>query len=105
MSLDLPAYSRFFNTPLTKIEDKETYAVWDVPVFISNGVEADRTITLVVDPSYEGRPDLISYDYYGTVGYAWVIMAYNNVRNTLNWPKAGDVIRFPIDTEVTRELL
>jgi hypothetical protein len=42
----------------------------------------------------EHRPDLISYDIYGSTQYWWIIMAYNGL-SSINDIKAGDTITFP----------
>lgn len=99
MAIDHPPYSRFKEVPLTVINGIETVGVWEPPKF--DGPD----IILVVDSTYEGRPDKISNDYYETTEYAWVIMTHNNVRNTLNWPKIGEVIKLPSSYAIAKELL
>jgi hypothetical protein len=51
--------------------------------------------TIVVDPKFQYRPDLLSYSLYGNSNYWWVIVLIN--RNQLRDPirnlKAGMVLR------------
>lgn len=39
----------------------------------------DDSVIHVVQPMEEYRPDLISYQYFGTPDYAWAILAANNL--------------------------
>jgi hypothetical protein len=42
-----------------------------------------------------GRLDLLSYDFYGTVEYGWIIADANNLRNWMTDMRVGDMIRIP----------
>ena len=42
----------------------------------------------------ESRPDLISYEVYGTTQYWWLLLLYNQISYTENF-KSGDVIKYP----------
>ncbi len=53
----------------------------------------------------EGRQDLISQQIYSTPLLDWVLIAFNQVRDPLNWPRAGSAIEYPLDTVVLPELL
>ena len=104
MSLTPEAYSRFLLTPPTVIDGKETFGVWVEPGFMARELQPDEIVTVTVPSKYEGRPDRIAFEVYGTTRLDWVIMAYNAPRSTLNWPRAGDVIRYPIRRVVVPEL-
>ena len=58
-------------------------------------VYGKTTETIVVDPKFQHRPDLLSYSLYGNSNYWWVIALIN--RNQLRDPirnlKAGMVLR------------
>jgi hypothetical protein len=41
------------------------------------------------------RPDLISYQYYNTVDFWWVIMLVNNIQNPLTDLEIGMLIKVP----------
>lgn len=41
-----------------------------------------------------GRPDLLSYDLYGTVDYWWILLLYNGI-NLINGLTVGKVISYP----------
>ena len=61
-------------TRYSKTEIKDFYLdIW-VPVEI-NPTYSDKTITLAA--KYHERPDLLSFDEYGTVIYWWVFMERN----------------------------
>lgn len=42
-----------------------------------------------------GRLDLLSYEFYGTVEYAWIIADANNFKNWIADMNVGDMIRIP----------
>jgi len=41
------------------------------------------------------RPDLISYRAYGSVGFWWVILAFNDIENPLTDIEPGMLIELP----------
>jgi hypothetical protein len=47
-----------------------------------------------------GRPDLISYMLYKTPRYDWVLIAFNNAVDTLNWPPTGLQIKYPVKSVI-----
>jgi hypothetical protein len=61
-----------------------------VPDTIFGAFDVYHTVT-VVD---QYRPDLISYRYYNTVGYWWVILLSNDVLDPFNI-KPGTILRIP----------
>lgn len=98
-------FSRFSRTPRIIVDGKETYGSWVQPSFLKNRPSDDQIQTFRVTSAMEGRPDLIANAVYGTPLLDWVIISFNKVRNTLNWPAAGDLIEYPIDDLVIPELL
>jgi len=98
-------FSRFQETPIQIVNGKETLGVWSQPTFLKTTLDPKYIRTYKVTSKTEGRPDLISYNIYGTTFLDWVIIAFNNAHDTLNWPKAGDTIEYPTDTIVMSELL
>jgi hypothetical protein len=36
-------------------------------------------LVYVLESKYVGRPDLLSYAFYGTTSYKWIIMQYNDI--------------------------
>jgi len=98
-------YSRFSNTELTIVDGHETYGTWNQFDFLVNRPPEDQIGTFQVTNAVEGRPDLISTQLYGTPALFWVLIAFNNARIALNWPRAGDVIEFPIESLVIPQIL
>lgn len=65
-------------------------------------VQGKATETIVVDPKFQHRPDLLSYSLYGNSNYWWTIVLIN--RNQIKDPirdlKAGMVIRVLSKTDI-----
>lgn len=65
-------------------------------------VQGKTTETIVVDPKFQHRPDLLSYSLYGNSNYWWTIVLIN--RNQIKDPirdlKAGMVIRVLSKTDI-----
>lgn len=102
---DLDQFSRFRHTPLIVEDGKETYGTWVEPDFLKTRPSDDNVGFFQVTNQLEGRPDLISNQVYGTPLLDWVLIAFNKVRDPLNWPRAGDMIEYPLDTVVLPQLL
>lgn len=49
---------------------------------------------LVITKHYEYRPDLVSFDVYGTPDFWWKIMEVNNIKDIFDFT-AGQTIRLP----------
>lgn len=47
-----------------------------------------------------GRLDLLSWEFYGTVEYAWIIADANNFKNWMSDMRVGDLIRIPSQSVV-----
>lgn len=41
--------------------------------------EEHSDIRIRLNAEYDRRPDLIAYDYYGTVTLTWLVLQYNNI--------------------------
>jgi len=41
------------------------------------------------------RPDMISYNFYGTVGFWWILMVINGINNPLCDLKVGQILQIP----------
>ena len=64
---------------------------WFLSNYVDRGLNYDRSDTsMVLSSKYNLRPDLLSYNLYGTVGYKWTFMMIN-----------PDVIKDPIYDFVT----
>jgi hypothetical protein len=49
---------------------------------------------MVINKGVEFRPDLVSFDFYGSVDYWWKIMEANNIKDIYDF-KAGRTILLP----------
>ena len=87
--------SRLKDTPLTIVDGKETLGVWEKPSFLTSEVPNRYVGSFTVTSNYSGRPDLISQLLYNTPYYDWVLISFNNVQDTLNWPPVGLNIKYP----------
>ena len=87
--------SRFKNTQLTIVDGKETVGVWKKPTFLTQELPNQYVGNYTVTSDTSGRPDLISYQLYDSPYYDWVLLSFNNVTDTLNWPSTGLVIKYP----------
>ena len=96
----LDDFSRFYSTDEIVYNGNETFGRWKEPSFIATKLSDNKISMLVVSSQVEGRPDLISQELYNTPLLDWVLIAFNGVRDPLNWPKAGDTIRFPVESVV-----
>lgn len=102
---ELDQFSRFQQTPPIIVDGVGTYGAWVQPSFLTNRPNNDQIGVFKVTSAIEGRPDLISHQLYGTPLLDWVLISFNNARRSLNWPKAGDIVEYPLDTVVLPELL
>lgn len=98
------SYSRFRNTPLVLTRNgAETYGLMAGFESLKN-MNGDQYQEWIVDNEYEGRPDQIALKFYSLSFYDWVIVMSNRPKNTLNWPKTGEVIKIP-NIEFVRTLV
>jgi hypothetical protein len=98
-------FSRFKLTSPTIVDGKETYGRWATFDFLKTRPSEDNIKVFQVTSALEGRPDRIAEQVYGTPLLDWVLIAFNGVRDPLNWPKTGDVIEYPADVVVLPQLL
>jgi len=59
----------------------------------------------VVSRETERRPDLIAYDTYGDVSYAWLVLQFNNIVDINEELVAGKTIKLPTSTRLNTVLL
>jgi hypothetical protein len=103
MALD--DFSRFKISDRIIVDGKETFGTWKQFSFLKTRPSDEFIGTYNVTSATEGRPDLIAFAVYGSAQLDWVLIAFNKVRETLNWPRAGDLIEYPLETIVLPELL
>jgi hypothetical protein len=89
------ADERFRKTEKIVYRSQETLGVWLKPTFLTEEVPEKYISTYVVPTNHNGRPDLISQELYGTPFLDWVLISFNGVYNTLNWPPTGLQIKYP----------
>lgn len=58
----------------------------------------------LVEGQYEGHPELISYKFYGTVDYWWVLCFVNEIIDPISDIKAGTLLRIPELTAIEAAL-
>jgi len=89
----------------------ETFGRWKSYSFLKERPADENIGVFRVTSAVEGRPDLISQQVYGTPLLDWVLIAFNNTidnqsaRNALNWPRAGDLVEYPVESIVVPEVL
>ena len=105
MPIAVDSDSRFNNTVPIIFDGFETFGLWRPPLFIRKELDEDTQIDKFPVPNrLAGKPDQISQEIYGTVRFHWVLIMFNKPKNTLGWPKAGEVIRFPVNDVVVANL-
>jgi hypothetical protein len=102
---NLDQFSRFQQSEQIIYDGVDTFGVWTQPSFLIQRPEEKQIGVFRVSSALEGRPDLIANELYGTPLLDWVLISFNNARRSLNWPRAGDDIEYPLDTVVLPELL
>lgn len=84
--------------------DVETFGVWRPPSFIRTRPPSDLIGRYHVHSGRDGKPDYIAADLYGSQFLDWVLIAFNNATDVLNWPEAGTVIEYPLPSLVFSEI-
>ncbi len=92
--------NRYKYTDKIIVEGKTTVGPYVEPPFVSDPTNEG---TIKIPASRSGRPDLIANDLYGDPSLFWVLMIYNNVTKVMNWPKNGEVIKYPPINRVMRD--
>lgn len=108
----LGEFSRFRNTKPTIIDGKETYGAWNKQSWLRILPNSNDIGIFRVTNQFEGRPDRISNEIYGTPLLAWVLISFNAIhfndksaRTLFGWPRAGSVIRYPVESIVLPEVI
>jgi len=86
-------------------DDVVTVGRWQRQGFLTKRPPQASIRVFRVTSALEGRPDLIAESIYGVSALDWVLIAFNNVREPLNWPRTGDIIEYPISSIVLPELI
>lgn len=105
MKPTLSDYSRFTGTEMIIVNGIETYGKWSGYSFLKQRPPDDKIGVFRVTSALEGRPDLISASVYNTPLLSWVLIAFNNARGVLNWPRTGDRVEYPLEEIVMPEVL
>ncbi len=95
-------FNRYKNTESISVNSVVTYGSYSSYSFM--GYPKSSAGVMKIGPELEGRPDAIANVLYGDPSLYWVLIEYNNIKNTLNWPKAGDIVYYPPEDVVLREL-
>ena len=101
----LSDFSRFSRTDMVIIDGNETFGKWKLYAFLKERPAEENIGVFQVTSAVEGRPDLISQQIYRTPLLDWVLIAFNNARDTLNWPRSGDLLEYPIESIIIPEIL
>ena len=97
-------YSRFSRTEKITYDGEITYGRWKPYKFLTEAIPQSSIGVFVVTAENAGRPDLIANSIYGISQLDWVLLAFNNIREPFNWPKVGELIRYPVDSIVLQEV-
>jgi len=106
----LGEFSRFTKTNKIIVDGKETYGSWQTQSWLKEKPDDAYILVFRVNNLFEGRPDLISNQVYGTPFLDWVLISFNHkyydneADQVLNWPKAGSIIRYPSEIIVFPEI-
>jgi len=92
-SLRIKLGSRYVLSGLVEHDQEQYLSTWFIPYFYSLLNSDD--VYHVVKSNEENRLDLISYRYYGTSKYWWVIALVNELYDPFFDVKAGKMIRVP----------
>lgn len=95
-------FNRYANTESINVNSITTYGSYSSYSFM-NYPKSSASV-LKIGPELSGRPDAIANVVYNDPSLYWVLIEYNNIKDVLNWPKSGEVIKFPPEDIVLREL-
>lgn len=97
--VEITEESRYRNTPLLLVNGVTEWGLWKSPAEISASGEHDR---YQVREGEIGRLDLVSWNVYGTVIYAWCIAHANGFINPIRDMTAGQYIKVPKQSLIER---
>ncbi len=86
------------------VDGVRTYGSWTRPKWLVKRPPSKLIHNYYVNNQFEGRPDIISNQVYNTPHLWWVIVAFNNPLESLNWPRVGSIIQYPDESVVFPEL-
>ena len=96
--------SRYRQTEQIVVDGKETVGYWNQPSYLSERPANAYINRLYISSALAGRPDLIANALYGSPQLDWVLIAFNNPTEPLNWPSPGTTIEYPSYDLVRSEL-
>jgi hypothetical protein len=96
--------SRFNDTETTVHDGAVTLGPWVMPEFLQGNLPDDQVGRYAVPPEFAGRPGSIANVLYGSSNLYWVLIAFNNPAEVLNWPRANEIIRYPLENIVMTQL-
>lgn len=102
--MGLPKFSRFQFSTKTVHKGQVTWPLAELPNFLSRTLDDNEIEYYEVPPEYEMRPDSIANELYGSTELEWVLLYFNDITEVHTWPKAGDVIKYPIRSLVRNQL-
>ena len=73
--------SRYRGSTITSVETTDglqNYTILKLPIEVS---ETEEDFYIEIDSSNEYRPDMLSYQVYGTPDYGWALMEINTLRS------------------------
>lgn len=74
---------------------------WERKIFPKSPTD----LTVVIEGKYVKRPDLLSYDVYGTSHLQWLVLQYNNIIDINVEFVDGNVVQLPAKSRVFTEIL
>jgi hypothetical protein len=84
-------HNRYLLSKIYKRGGVKFFETWDIPEIPESSEDSLHRIS----SGEEGRWDLISYKYYRTVMYWWVICSANSIKNPLQVLPVDTIIRIP----------
>lgn len=96
--------SRLNKTPNITYDNQSIPGKWVEPSWLKTKLDISQEALFSVTSEFEGKPDLIANQIYGNPFLDWVLIAYNNAE-PFGWPKAGSIIKYPIERVVYTSLL
>lgn len=64
-----------------------------------------REFNYTITNATAGRPDLVSFEFYGTTEYEWIVLQYNNIIDISEEFVYGKVLRLPSKTFVITNII